>query len=56
MKLEIEQAIDKVIQKRAEEPPWKFMVTDDLHIKMADAAEIVFDMCMSGQEYLENSK
>jgi hypothetical protein len=53
IKLEIEEALDKIIQSHAEDALWDWMIQPDMAKQMALAAEQVFDSSMSGQKYNE---
>lgn len=55
LKLELEQAIDKVIQENCEDltSDGAFFVHDTLADQMANAAEQVFDAAMEAQAYAE---
>jgi hypothetical protein len=37
---------------RGDKTPWPYWIPDNLHFKMADAAEAVFDSCQDGQAYM----
>ena len=56
LKLAIEQAIDNVLDKNAEENLWDGYIHPELSKQMATAAEQVFDATMQGQEFAQNEK
>jgi len=51
LKLQIEQAIQGVLDANCEDNLWEYYIYDNLVVKMASAAELVFDSCMDGQEF-----
>ena len=53
LKLQLEEAINNVIQRNCEDDLWEELITDDIHIDMANAAAIVFDASMKGQIYAQ---
>lgn len=53
LKLEIEEALDKIIQSHAEDALWDGIVQPDMAKQMMLAAEQVFDSSLSGQAYCD---
>jgi len=51
LKAKIEQAIQNVINKNAEEELWQGFIHEEMAAQMTNAAEQVFDASMAGQKY-----
>ncbi len=51
LKVEIELAIQKVIDDNCELDRWPHLITDKIVRQMTDATELVFDASMDSQEY-----
>jgi len=56
MLADLEKAIDKVIEAYAEEGYWDGYIHPQLSRQMTNAAAMVFDATMDGQEYAEREK
>lgn len=56
LKLEIQEAINKVIEDNSEETLWPGFLHDNLIEQMTDAAELVFDSSIDGQRYAKEQE
>lgn len=53
LKAQIHKAIQNVLDKNAENDMWNQYIDDELVDKMTEAAALVFDASMDGQDFYE---
>lgn len=56
LKLAFEEATEKVLRKHSEDGLWVGYIPPDLSKQMANAAGLVFDASMTGQEFSKNQE